>query len=61
MTQTFSGWNEYDNWLVQNYANYAVTSLNEEQGKIVAEIIEKAEWEKMQKDESSGSKSDQKS
>lgn len=45
MTRTFNGWTEYDNWLIQNYDKFAITSLNEEQGKITAEYIDKSEWE----------------
>lgn len=53
MTQSFSSWTEYDNWLVQNYEKYAVTSLNEEAGNVTAEYVEKAEWERMQKEQES--------
>lgn len=49
MTQSFGSWTEYDNWLIQNYDKYAVISLNEDQGKISAEFIEKSEWEANQK------------
>ena len=49
MTQSFGSWTEYDNWLIQNYDKYAVISLNEDQGKISAEFIEKSEWEPNQK------------
>lgn len=45
MTRTFNGWTEYDNWLIQNYDKFAITSLNEEQGKISAEYMDKSEWE----------------
>lgn len=45
MTRTFNGWTEYDNWLIQNYDKFAITSLNEEQGKITAEYMDKSEWE----------------
>ncbi len=51
MTQSFSSWTEYDNWLVQNYEQYAIVCVNEENGKVNAEYIEKGEWEKMQKEE----------
>ncbi len=53
MTQSFSSWTEYDNWLVKNYEQYAIVSVNEEDGKVNAEYVEKAEWEKMQKEEES--------
>lgn len=51
MTQTFSNWTEYDNWLVKNYEQYALTSVNEENGAVTAEFIEKAEWEAIQRKE----------
>ena len=51
MTQSFSSWTEYDNWLVKNYEQYAIVSVNEEDGKVNAEYVEKAGWEKMQKEE----------
>ena len=50
MTETFDNWTDYDAWLVQNYEQYAMTSLNEIDGKVVVEYLEKAEWEKQQKD-----------
>lgn len=49
MTETFNSWTDYDNWLIQNYDKYAITSLNENQGKVIAEYQEKSEWEKTQK------------
>lgn len=49
MTQTFNSWTEYDNWLIKNYDKYAITSLNENEGKITAEYMGKAEWEAEQK------------
>ncbi len=51
MTQSFFSWTEYDNWLVKNYEQYAIVSVNEKDGKVNAEYVEKAEWEKMQKEE----------
>ncbi len=51
MTQTFSTWTEYDNWLVKNYEQYALTSVNEENGAVTAEFIEKSEWEARQRRE----------
>lgn len=50
MTETFNFWTDYDNWLIQNYDKYAITSLNEAQGKIIAEYQDKVEWEKAQID-----------
>ncbi len=55
MTQTFSNWTEYDNWLVKNYEQYAITSVNEENSTVTAEFIEKAEWEALVRKEESES------
>lgn len=52
MTQEFENWTEYDNWLIQNYEQYAFTSLNEINGKIVVEYMSKEEWENIQKNKS---------
>ena len=30
----FSNWTEYDDWLMQNYDDFAVTSVEENNGKI---------------------------
>ena len=49
MTQTFNSWTEYDDWLKQNCEAYAITKLNEIDGKIVAEFMEKSEWEKQER------------
>ncbi len=50
MTETFENWTDYDNWLTQNYEAYAIINLNESDGKIVAEYMDKAEWEKQEKE-----------
>ncbi len=50
MTQTFTNWTDYDNWLVLNYEQYAVISLNEENSIITAEYIKKEDWEKQQRE-----------
>ena len=49
MTESFNTWTEYDNWLIQNYEKYAMISLDEKDGKVVVDFIEKAEWEKEQR------------
>ena len=49
MTETFNNWTEYDAWLIQNYEQYAMTNLNEIDGKVVVEYVTKEEWEKDQK------------
>ena len=45
----FSTWTEYDDWLIQNYNDYAVVNLNEADGKIKAEYVKKEDWNQMQK------------
>lgn len=46
MQKSFDSWTDYDSWLVENYDVFAVTSLNEVDGTVVAEYVDKAEWEK---------------
>lgn len=41
---TFNNWTEYDDWLVQNYADNAIYSVNEVNGKIEIEYCSKAEF-----------------
>ena len=36
ITQEFSDWTSYDNWLIDNNDKYSVTNLNEVNGRIVA-------------------------
>ena len=43
MTKIYENWTEYDTWLVENYANYSIINLNEIDGKIHAEYINKDE------------------
>ncbi len=40
----FSDWTEYDNWLIENYANYSILKANEENKKIFVEYCQKAQW-----------------
>lgn len=49
MTESFNTWTEYDNWLTQNYDKYAMIKLDEIDGKVVVEYIDKAEWEKQER------------
>lgn len=49
MTQIFKSWTEYNTWLIGNYDKYAVTSLNEENGEVTAEYIDKSEWDASKK------------
>ena len=46
MTETFNNWTEYDAWLIQNYEQYAMTNLNEIDGKVVVEYVTKEELDK---------------
>lgn len=50
MTESFDTWTAYDNWLVKNYEQYAMTSLNEIDGKVVVEYMEKSQWEQEQRE-----------
>jgi hypothetical protein len=43
-TQDFDSWTSYDEWLIQNYNDYGITSVEEKDGKIHAEYMDKAEW-----------------
>ncbi len=49
MTQQFENWTEYDTWLIQNYNDFAVTSVNETDGKVTIEYMSKSDWEALQK------------
>jgi len=44
MEQTFENWTDYDNWLVQNYDQYAVYKIQEQGGKISIEYCLKADF-----------------
>jgi hypothetical protein len=44
MTQTFDNWTDYDNWLVQNYEQFAIYQLDQVDGKIQAQYCPKAEF-----------------
>lgn len=50
MTQTFENWTAYDDWLIQNYDAYSIYKVEEKDGKIFVEYMEKAEWEKQQRE-----------
>jgi hypothetical protein len=49
MKMEFNSWTDYDDWLIQNYNDFAVTSVNEVDGKIVVEYMNKADWDVQQK------------
>lgn len=53
----FSNWTEYDDWLMQNYDDFAVTSVEENNGKIEIKFMKKSEWETVQKEERENAKS----
>ena len=44
MEQTFESWTEYDNWLVQNYDQYAVYKVEEQGDKIQIKYCAKADF-----------------
>ncbi len=50
MTETFNNWTDYDAWLIQHYEEFAMTKVNEIDGKVVVEYMPKAEWEKLQRE-----------
>ena len=58
MTETFNTWTEYDAWLIQHYDEFAMTKLDEIDGKVVVEFMPKAEWEKQEKEAGRMSASD---
>ena len=43
MTQSFESWTAYDDWLIENYQNYNIYSVNEIDGKIEIEYCNKGE------------------
>ena len=49
MKMEFNSWTDYDDWLIKNYNDFAVTSVNEVDGKIVVEYMNKADWDVQQK------------
>ncbi len=49
ITKEFPNWTEYDDWLIQNYNDFAVVNLNEADGKIKVEYMKKEDWNQSQK------------
>lgn len=49
MKMEFNSWTDYDDWLIQNYNDFAITSVNEVDGKIVVEYMNKTDWDVQQK------------
>ncbi len=47
MKEYFDDWTSYDGWIVAHYKEFDVYSLNEIDGKIVAEYCNKDEYEKL--------------
>ena len=41
--EEFENWTTYDAWLVKNYSEYSITSVNEVNGKIICEYIDKSD------------------
>ena len=52
----FSNWTEYDDWLMQNYDDFAVTSVEENNGKIEIKYMKKSDWDSVQKKERENAK-----
>lgn len=44
MEQTFENWTDYDNWLVQNYDQFAVYKIDETDSKIHIFYCPKADF-----------------
>ena len=44
MEQTFESWTDYDNWLVQNYDQFAVYKVEEQGGKVQIQYCPKADF-----------------
>lgn len=51
----FNSWTDYDNWLIENYQNHAIFSVNEVDGKIKAEMCAKEDWQKFKEEQDSAS------
>lgn len=52
----FSNWTEYDDWLMQNYDEFAITSVEENNGKIEIKYMKKSDWDSVQKKERENAK-----
>lgn len=52
----FSNWTEYDDWLMQNYDEFAITSVEENNGKIEIKFMKKSDWDSVQKKERENAK-----
>ena len=44
MEQTFETWTDYDNWLVQNYDQFAIYKVEEQGGKIQIQYCPKEDF-----------------
>ncbi|MBP5283695.1 MAG: hypothetical protein J6Y93_03410 [Treponema sp.] len=47
----FADWTEYDDWLVENYSENSVFSVNESDGKIKIEYCSKEEFARWKKEQ----------
>ncbi len=47
MEMTFDNWTDYDNWLVQNYDQFDVYDVSENQGKIQIKYCTKEDFKKI--------------
>ena len=52
----FSNWTEDDDWLMQNYDEFAITSVEENNGKIEIKYMKKSDWDSVQKKERENAK-----
>ena len=44
MEETFESWTDYDNWLVQNYDQFSIYKIDQDQGKIHIQYCSKADF-----------------
>ncbi len=49
MTDTFPNWTEYDDWLIANYDKYSIYKLEDNNGSITIEYVEKSEFNELKK------------
>ena len=45
MTMDFENWTAYDDWLIENYDKYAITSLKDNGGAVSIEYCDKDAWQ----------------
>lgn len=49
LQEQFANWTEYDDWLVQNYQDYSVFSVNEQNGQVIIEYCKRDEFTEYKK------------